>query len=71
VLVYPAAGSSFPPPLDTLFLLAVIAWVVMPQVGNLPLWCSALAAGVLLWRGWLAWTSRPLPGAGGCSACWR
>ena len=39
---------------DTLFLLLVIGWVVLPQVGNLPLWCSALAAGVLVWRGWLA-----------------
>ncbi|QDL38163.1 transglutaminaseTgpA domain-containing protein [Rhodoferax sediminis] len=47
---------------DTLFLLAVIGWVVLPQVGRLPLWCSALAAGVLVWRGWLAFTSRPLPG---------
>ncbi len=47
---------------DTLFLLAVIGWVVLPQVGKLPLWCSALAAGVLLWRGRLAWLSRPLPG---------
>ena len=47
---------------DTLFLLAVIAWVVLPQVGNLPLWCSGLAAGVLVWRGWLAITARPLPG---------
>ncbi|WP_296447524.1 DUF3488 and transglutaminase-like domain-containing protein [Rhodoferax sp. UBA5149] len=46
---------------DTLFLLLVIAWVVMPQVGYLPLWCSLLAAGVLLWRGWLAVTVRPLP----------
>nr|WP_315426060.1 DUF3488 and transglutaminase-like domain-containing protein [uncultured Albidiferax sp.] len=46
---------------DTLFLLAVIAWVVLPQVGNLPLWCAGLAASVLLWRGWLAWRSRPLP----------
>ena len=46
---------------DTLFLLAVIAWVVMPQVSNLPLWCSGLAAGVLLWRGALAWQSKPLP----------
>ncbi len=46
---------------DTLFLLLVIAWVIMPQVGVLPLWCSALAAGVLLWRGWLALTVRPLP----------
>ena len=46
---------------DTLFLLLVIAWVVLPQIGNLPLWCSLLAAGVLLWRGWLAVTQRSLP----------
>src|SRR3989344_2334686 len=36
---------------DTLFLLFVIVWVIAPQVSNL-----------LLWRGWLAWTGRPLPG---------
>ena len=46
---------------DTLFLLVVIAWVVLPQVENLPLWCSGLAAGVLIWRGWLALQSKPLP----------
>ena len=46
---------------DTLFLLFVIAWVVLPQVANLPLWCSLLSAAVLLWRGWLAVTMRPLP----------
>jgi protein-glutamine gamma-glutamyltransferase len=46
---------------DTLFLLAVIAWVVLPQVSNLPLWCSLLAAGVLVWRGTLALQSKPLP----------
>ncbi len=46
---------------DTLFLLLVIAWVVLPQAGQLPLWCSLLVAGVLAWRGWLAWASRPLP----------
>ena len=28
----------------------------------MPLWCSALAAGVLGWRGWLALQIRPLPG---------
>jgi len=49
---------------DTLFLLAVIAWIVMPQVSHLPVWCSTLAAAVLLWRGWLAVTARPLPGLG-------
>ena len=47
---------------DTLFLLLVIAWVLLPQVGNLPLWCSALAGAVLAWRGWLAMRARPLPG---------
>jgi transglutaminase-like putative cysteine protease len=47
---------------DTLFLLLVIAWVLLPQVANLPLWCSALAGAVLLWRGWLAVQARPLPG---------
>ncbi|WP_249931367.1 DUF3488 and transglutaminase-like domain-containing protein [Ramlibacter sp. 2FC] len=47
---------------DTLFLLAVIAWVILPQLGNLPPWCGALAAGVLAWRGWLAVAARPLPG---------
>ncbi len=47
---------------DTLFLLVVTAWVLLPQIGNVPLWCSALAAGVLGWRGWLALQIRPLPG---------
>ena len=46
---------------DTLFMLAVMAWVVVPQVSQLPLWCSLLGAGVLMWRGWLALTLRPLP----------
>ncbi|MEP6964150.1 MAG: DUF3488 and transglutaminase-like domain-containing protein [Polaromonas sp.] len=47
---------------DTLFLLLVIAWVLLPQTARLPLWCSAGAAGVLLWRGWLALHVRALPG---------
>jgi protein-glutamine gamma-glutamyltransferase len=47
---------------DTLFLLAVIAWVLLPQAGNLPLWCSTGALAVLIWRGWLALQARPLPG---------
>ena len=46
---------------DTLFLLVVIAWVLLPQTPNLPLWCSVLAAGVLLWRGYLAINNQPLP----------
>ena len=47
---------------DTLFLLLVIAWVLLPQVAHLPWWCSALAAAVLVWRGVLALRSRALPG---------
>ena len=47
---------------DTLFLLFVIVWVIAPQVANLPVWTSLLAAGLLVWRGWLAWKGRPLPG---------
>ena len=48
---------------DTLFLLVVIAWVLLPQIQHLPGWCSALAFGVLVWRGYLALTMRPLPNA--------
>ena len=46
---------------DTLFLLGVIAWVILPQLDRLPWWCSAMAGAVLVWRGVLAWGSRPLP----------
>ena len=42
---------------DTLFLLGVIAWVILPQLDRLPWWCSAMAGAVLLWRGVLAWAS--------------
>ncbi|QNK72424.1 DUF3488 domain-containing transglutaminase family protein [Variovorax sp. PAMC28562] len=47
---------------DTLFLLVVIGIVVLPQIGNLPWWCTGLTAAVLLWRGTLAVQARPLPG---------
>ncbi len=47
---------------DTLFLLAVIAWTVLPHVSQLPLWCSLLTAAVLLWRAALAVRAAPLPG---------
>jgi protein-glutamine gamma-glutamyltransferase len=46
---------------DTLFLLGVIFWVILPQTQHLPVWCSALAAIVLVWRGRLAWLGQPLP----------
>ena len=47
---------------DTLFLLAVIAWVLLPHTGQLPWWCSTLTAVMLAWRAWLAFSLRPLPG---------
>lgn len=47
---------------DTLFLLAVIAWVALMQVPHIPWWCSALTACVLMWRGVLTLRNRPLPG---------
>lgn len=46
---------------DTLFLLAVIAWTVLPHVPRLPLWCSLLTGAVLLWRARLALTNAKLP----------
>ncbi len=46
---------------DTLFLLLVIAWVIAPQISNLPQWCSALAASLLLWRGYIAVRGYTLP----------
>jgi transglutaminase-like putative cysteine protease len=46
---------------DTLFLLAVIALVLAPQLPHLPLWCSAAAGVVLVWRGVLAWRNQRLP----------
>ena len=46
---------------DTLFLLLVIAWIIAPQTGTLPFWCTAMAAVVLCWRGWIAWHVKPLP----------
>ncbi|WP_342618009.1 DUF3488 and transglutaminase-like domain-containing protein [Rhodoferax sp. GW822-FHT02A01] len=46
---------------DTLFLLCVIAWITLPQVNHLPLWCSVMTALVLVWRGWIAVRGGTLP----------
>ena len=46
---------------DTLFMLFVIGWVLAPQVGHLPAWCSLMAASALIYRAYLAWHTRPLP----------
>ncbi|MEO8525431.1 MAG: DUF3488 and transglutaminase-like domain-containing protein [Caldimonas sp.] len=47
---------------DTLFLLAVIAWTVLPHVSHLPMWTTLLVAFVLAWRGQLALAGGALPG---------
>jgi transglutaminase-like putative cysteine protease len=47
---------------DTLFLLGVIAWTVLPHASHLPMWAIALTAVVLVWRGRLALANAPLPG---------
>jgi protein-glutamine gamma-glutamyltransferase len=46
---------------DTLFLLLVIGWTVLPHLAHLPGWCSALTAVVLAWRAALAVGNGPLP----------
>ena len=47
---------------DTLFLLGVIAWTVLPHGSHLPAWAMVLTATVLLWRGRLAVVNAALPG---------
>jgi protein-glutamine gamma-glutamyltransferase len=47
---------------DTLFLLAVIGWTVLPHLSRLPAWCAVLTGVVLLWRTRLALVNAPLPG---------
>jgi protein-glutamine gamma-glutamyltransferase len=46
---------------DTLFLLLVIGWIMLPQVERLPLWLSAIAGAILVWRGWIAIKGQSLP----------
>ena len=47
---------------DTLFLLVVIGWTVLPHLSHLPTWCAALTGIVLLWRARLALVGAALPG---------
>jgi len=46
---------------DTLFLLAVVAWTVLPHASNLPWWCSLMSAAMLAWRAQLALRGAALP----------
>ena len=47
---------------DTLFLLGVIGWTVLPHLGHLPWWCVALSGLVLVWRAYLALGHLRMPG---------
>jgi hypothetical protein len=46
---------------DTVFVLLVIGWTLLPHLAHVPLWCSVLAALMLTWRTWLALGNRALP----------
>lgn len=46
---------------DTGFLVGVVALAIGPHLWRVPLWASALALGLLAWRGWLAWRTQALP----------
>jgi hypothetical protein len=47
---------------DTLFLLGVIGWTVLPHLTHLGWWTGVLVALVLVWRTQLALANAPLPG---------
>ena len=47
---------------DTLFLLLVIGWTVLPHLTHLPPWCAVLTGTVLVWRARLALIGAALPG---------
>jgi protein-glutamine gamma-glutamyltransferase len=42
-------------------LLLCILMVIAPHAEHQPLWVSGLCAGLLLWRAWLTYKSKPLP----------
>lgn len=46
---------------DALLLLAVLAGLLLPQLGQVPAWAAAAGLGLLAWRAVLAWQGRPLP----------
>lgn len=46
---------------DTLFLLAVIGWILLLQAPYIPAWCTGLTVFVLIWRSVLAWQQKALP----------
>lgn len=46
---------------ETLFVLLVVAWVLLPHLAQLPVWAGALSVLLLLWRAHLALAGAALP----------
>ncbi len=46
---------------DTLFLLAVVAWIILLQTPNIPVWTSVVSLGAVVWRARTTWLGQPLP----------
>ena len=46
---------------DTLFLLAVVGWIVLMQMPHMPWLVSGFCLGLLAWRTWLTVRQKPLP----------
>lgn len=46
---------------DTLWLLAMLALIMAPHAGRLPLWCAVGATLAMLWRAHMAWNDSRLP----------
>lgn len=46
---------------DTLFLIAVISFVVVPHFSYLPIWAACYASFLLWWRAVLAWRGSHMP----------
>lgn len=55
---------------DTVFVLAVVGWILLPLTATLPIWASALAYALLAWRASMALRQNPCPAAGSCWPCW-
>ncbi len=46
---------------DTLFLLLVVAWIILPLTASLPVWASVIAYAMLAWRAAIAYRQAKLP----------
>lgn len=46
---------------DTLFLLAIIGWIVLMQAPHMPWGSTVFCGAVLIWRAWLTLRQKPAP----------